>query len=218
MADQKNIYERTEISKWLYRHSKIGISGRFVCDKSKNPLHFRSYLELGCLRYIALDKSIAFMDSQIGTMKWLPRTSPVLRNYTPDILTCQTCGSITFVEVKPNELLKGAEKERLNQIKIAYARAGYGFKTLTDEDVPYEMFVNTGHILNAPIHRFEDGFLRLVADSISATLPSKFTLYQLREFLSAFSLDICDYSLFKSGLLTFNMKELITPNTLIWRA
>lgn len=220
MADKTktNIHERTEISKFLYRHSKIGISGRFPCDKNTELLYFQSYLELGVLRYLALDNTIKFMDSQTGTMKWLPRLSSRFRNYTPDMILVYKCGSITFVEVKPIWALDEAENERLHQIEVAFDRAGYGFKKITDEDVTYEMFVNAGHILQSPVHRFADGFLTIVANGISAALPRKFTFGQLKGYLAKFGLEICDYSLLKAGLFTFNMRELLTPDTLVWRA
>jgi hypothetical protein len=74
------------------------------------------------LRHLALDTSIAFMDSQVGTMKWSPRDSSALRNYTPDMITADFDGAITYIEVKPVWALKEAEKERLAQIEVAFNR------------------------------------------------------------------------------------------------
>lgn len=217
MKAKTNIFNRTSVSKWLYRSSKIGITGRFVCDKNEEPIFYQSYLELGVLRYLALDNSVKFIDSQQGTMKWQPRNSKLLRTYTPDIITIDDNGEITFTEVKPKAKLNPTEQSRLEEIRDALHNAGYSFEIKTDEDVPYETFVNCGQLLNAENDCFEPSFLEVVVYSLSMSLPDRFTLKQLQEKVEAFRFPICHYGLIKAGYFSFNMKKLLTPTTPVWR-
>lgn len=218
MKENKNIFERTVISKLLKRSSKIGIAGRFVCNKNKHPLFYQSYLELGALRLLALDKSVKFMDSQQGTGKWQPTVSKSLRTYTPDIITLRDTGEISFYEVKPQFRLTKAERSRLNEIKMAYESAGYCFDIITDRDVTYETFVNTGHILCADVSQFESSFLDVVADSISTTLSNRFSYSEFDQALRSFGFPICPFGMIKAGLFSIDLKELISPASLVWRA
>lgn len=217
MKAKESIFSRTPISKWLYRSSKIAITGRFVCDKNDEPIFYQSYLELGVLRYLALDNSVKFIDSQKGTMRWQPQGSNRLRRYTPDIITVNDNGEITFIEVKPKAKLKANELKRLNEIRDALQKAGYSFEIMTDEDVPYETFVNCGQLLNADNACFEPSFLEIVVNSLSMTLPDRFTFKQLQERVDAFGFPICHYALIRSGYFAFNMKKLLTPTTPVWR-
>jgi hypothetical protein len=217
MAGKRNIHKRTVISKWLYRHSKIGITGKFTCNKNINPLFFQSYLELGVLRYFALDNSVDLMDSQTGTMKWLPKGKKALRNYTPDIILVLESGELIFVEVKPSDKAEGDEKEKLDEIRLTFEQAGYSFRVVTEKEVPYEMFVNAGHLLQASIEHFETSFLEVIVESISSMLPNIFSFSEFHQSLLRFGFPVCPYGLIRAGYFTFDMKALLTPNTLIWR-
>ncbi|MDP5133613.1 MAG: hypothetical protein NWQ54_22245 [Paraglaciecola sp.] len=218
MASQKNIYQRTTISKWLYRSSKISIAGRFVCNKNEEPLFFQSYLELGVLRHLALNKSIVYMDSQKGSTKWRPEGSHILRTYTPDIITTNNFGEITFIEIKPKIKITASEKKRLDGIKKAFEDAGYLFKTLTDKDVTYEMFVNSSLLLQSNNNHFEPSFLEVIVESLSATLPKTFTLKELKQELELFNFPICHLALIKDGYFLFDEKKILSPSTKVWRA
>lgn len=194
------------------------ISGRFTCDKNDNQLLYQSYLELGVLRCFALDLNIKLIDSQRGTMKWMPKDSEVLRTYTPDVITVDSYGEITFTEVKPIGRLTKDETARLGEIRDAFNRAGFAFRIITDEDVPYEAFVNAGQLLCADIKHFQPSFLNTVVNSLSAMLPERFTFGQLERSLALYGFPICHFGLIKAGYFAFNIKELLTPSTPVWRA
>lgn len=217
MTKKINIHARTTISKYIYRSSPIMISGRFTCDKNKKQLRFQSYLELGVLRAYALNPNIKFMDSQQGTMKWLPKSAKHLRTYTPDIVTVNDDGEMTFVEVKPIELLTVQEKARLDEIRDAFNHAGFAFEIKTDNDVPYETFVNAGKILAADISYFHPKFIEMVVSSLYAILPENFTFGQLEQSLSLYGFPICHFGLIKAGYFAFDMDKLLKPSTPVRR-
>ncbi|NMH61000.1 hypothetical protein [Alteromonas ponticola] len=218
MKSKTNIHSRTTVSKKMYRSSSIMISGRFACNKNENQLLFQSYLELGVLRTFALDPSITFMDTQRGTMKWRPSNSKALRTYTPDVVSINGDGEITFTEVKPKAKLVKNEVTRLSEIKDSFNNAGYAFEVITDEEVPYEVFVNTGQLLSADISHYEPGFLQTIVDSLSTIFPDNFTFGQLEQALTLYGFPICHYGLIKAGYFTFDMKKLLEPSSPIWRA
>lgn len=217
MTKNVNIHTRTTISKHMYRSSPIMIAGRFVCDKNKKQLPFQSYLELGVLRTYALNPKFQFIDSQQGTMKWLPKAAKHLRTYTPDIITVDDDGVIAFTEVKPTIRLNAQEKARLDEIRDAFNREGFAFQIQTDEDVPYEAFVNAGQILTADISYFQRKFIDTVVDSLSAILPEPCTFEQLKQSLALYGFPICHFGLIKAGYFAFNMKKLLRPSTIVWR-
>ena len=217
MPTKTNIHARTSISKTMYRSSPIMISGRFTCDKNKNQLLFQSYLELGVLRYFALDPDVQFMDSQQGTTKWLPKGAKHFRTYTPDIITVNDGGEITFTEVKPVIRLTKAEKARLGEIGEAFSRAGFAFQIKTDEDMPYEAFVNAGQLLAADISHYKSSFIDVVVNSLYAMLPECFTFKQLQHSLALYGFPICHFALIKAGYFSFDLKERLKPSTSVWR-
>lgn len=217
MPTKTNIHARSSISKTMYRSSPIMISGRFTCDKNKNQLLFQSYLELGVLRYFALNPDVQFIDSQQGTMKWLPKDAKHFRTYTPDIVTVNVDGEITFTEVKPVIRLTKAEKARLGEIRDAFSRVGFAFQIKTDEDMPYEAFVNTGQLLAADISHYKPSFIDEVVNSLYAMLPERFTFKQFEHSLALYGFPICHFGLIKAGHFAFNLRERLQPSTLVWR-
>lgn len=100
------------------------------------------------------------------------------RFYTADVGTInlsKTSSSFEYKETKPSSVLEDdEERDRFEKIKSVYARGGYPFEVITEEDLLPEQSLNNLEILNKSVGHVK-GDSPPIDDALSV-LPNNITL------------------------------------------
>lgn len=137
----RNVDSNKYLLRRIKRKGPIFVRGYFPTTKNQDSLYFESFLELAALLRYENDETIVFMNTQPSTMSLIIGNRKT--RYSPDIMLMHITGKITYVEVKPADILSEPDTEKKHgAIERALKKLGRDFVTFSNDDVSRERLIN----------------------------------------------------------------------------